>query len=113
GYERPLSSISLGEIESISVLKDAAALAIYGMRGANGVLLVTTKRGNANRDMVSISYEQGVTQAQRLPKFLDSYGYATAINQARSNDGLSQLYSAQVLEEFQTGSSPYIYPNVN
>lgn len=113
GYERPISSLSLGEIESVAVLKDAAALAIYGVRGANGVLLVTTKRGDARKDKVAISYEQGVTQARRIPNFLDGYGYATAMNEARSNDGLAPLYTQQALDAFQAGSSPYYYPDVN
>lgn len=113
GFERPISSLSLGEIESVTVLKDAAALAMYGIRGANGVLLVTTKRGDARKDKVAISYEQGITQAQRIPNFLDGYGYATAINEARSNDGLAPLYTQQALDAFEAGSSPYYYPNVN
>jgi len=113
GYERPISSLSLGEIESIAILKDAAALAMYGVRGANGVLLVTTKRGDARKNKVDISYEQGITQARRIPDFLDGYGYATAMNEARLNDGLTPLYSQQALDAFQSGSSPYFYPNVN
>ena len=113
GYERPISSLSLGEIESVTVLKDAAALAMYGIRGANGVLLVTTKRGDAQRDKVAISYEQGITQVRRIPDLLDAYGYASAMNEARLNDGLTPLYSQQALDAFQSGSSPYFYPNVN
>lgn len=113
GYERPIASLSLGEIESVVVLKDAAALAIYGTRGANGVLLITTKRGETGRNKVELNYEHGITQASRLPKFLDAYGYAQAMNQARANDGLSPLYTQQALDAYQSGSSPFFFPNVN
>lgn len=113
GFERPVSSLSLPEIESVEILKDAAALAIYGQRGANGVLLVTTKRGSVQGSKVDVSYEHGITQAFRLPNFLDASGYASSINQARLNDGLSPLYSQVELNAFKSGSSPYLYPNVN
>ena len=113
GFEQPISSLSLAEIESVAVLKDAAALAMYGMRGANGVLLVTTRRGTGKGLSVDVNYERGVTQPFRLPKFLDAYGYASAINQARANDGLTAVYSQPELDRFQSGSSPFLYPNVN
>lgn len=112
GFERPISSLSLPEIESVEILKDAAALAIYGQRGANGVLMVTTKRGSVQGSRVNVSYEHGITQAFRLPNFLDAYGYASSTNQARFNDGLSPLYSQVELAAFKSGSSPYLYPNV-
>lgn len=113
GYERPISSLSLGEIESVAVLKDASALAMYGQRGANGVLLVTTKRADAQKNKVEVDYEHGITQASRLPKFLDAYNYTLAMNEARSNDGLSPLYSQQALDAYRSGVSPYFYPNTN
>jgi len=113
GFERPISSLSMAEIESVAVLKDAAALAMYGLRGANGVLLVTTKRGTGTGLSVNANYERGVTQAFRLPDFLNSYNYATAVNQARLNDGLAARYSQPELNRFQSGSSPFLYPNVN
>lgn len=113
GFERPLSSISLEEIENIVVLKDAAALAIYGQRGANGVMLVTTKRGRYNSFSVESSYSHSVTEPTRLPRFLSAPDYARAINQARINDGDAPLYSASQIETYESGSSPYFYPNVN
>lgn len=113
GFERPISSLSLGEIESVAIFKDAAALAMYGLRGANGVLLVTTKQGSAQRDKVEVAYEHGIEHAVRLPKFLDGYGYAQAYNEALSNDGLPPLYSQSALDAYKQGSSPYFYPNVN
>lgn len=113
GFERRLSSLSLNEIESVAVLKDAAALALYGLRGANGVLLVNTKKGYSKNLSVDVSYEHGFTKAFRLPEFVDSYGYAKAINQANVNEGLEPVYSQPELTRFQNGSSPYLYPNVN
>ena len=113
GFERPVSSLSLGEIESVEILKDAAALAMYGQRGANGVLLVTTKRADAMGSKAEVSFEHGITEAFRLPKFLDAYGYARSMNEARSNDGLSPLYSQQDLDAYKSGGSPFFYPNVN
>jgi TonB-linked SusC/RagA family outer membrane protein len=113
GFERPISSLSLEEIESVAVLKDAAALAMYGMRGANGVLLATTKRGTGKGLSINVNYDHGITQAFRLPQFLDAYGYTSAVNQARVNDGLAPLYSQPELDRFRTGSSPFLYPNNN
>lgn len=113
GYERPISSLSIGEIERVAVLKDAGALAMYGLRGANGVLLITTKRGDAQKNKVEIDYEHGVSHTLRLPRFLGAYGYAQAMNEARANDGLTPMYSQRELEAFQSGSSPFFYPNVN
>ncbi|MHB9143331.1 MAG: TonB-dependent receptor plug domain-containing protein, partial [Paludibacter sp.] len=112
GFERPISSLSLGEIESVEILKDAAALAMYGQRGANGVLLVTTKRADAQRNKVEVAFEHGITQAFRLPKFMDAYGYAQAMNEASSSDGLSQVYSQGALDAYKSGGSSS-YPNVN
>lgn len=113
GFERQISSLSLAEIESVTVLKDAAALAMYGMRGANGVLVVTTKRAIGQGLSVKVNYDHGITKAFRIPTFLDAYSYTTAVNQARVNDGLTPLYSQPELDRFQSGSSPYLYPNVN
>jgi TonB-linked SusC/RagA family outer membrane protein len=113
GFERSISTLSVDEIESIEVLKDAGALAIYGLRGANGVLLVTTKRGTGKGLSVNVNYDRGMTKAFRLPEFLDAFGYAKAVNQARENDGLTDLYSQPELDSYQSGSSPYLYPNVD
>jgi TonB-linked SusC/RagA family outer membrane protein len=113
GFERPVSSLSLEEIESVSVLKDAAALAMYGIRGANGVLVVTTKRATGKSLSVSAKYDHGITQPFRIPTFLDAPGYVKAVNQARENDGMTPLYSQPEIDRFQSGNDPYLYPNVN
>jgi TonB-dependent SusC/RagA subfamily outer membrane receptor len=113
GFEGRLSSLLLTEIENVTILKDAAALAIYGLRGANGVMLVSTKKGSGKGLSVNLNYEHGITEAFRIPTFLDSYEYAKIYNQARVNDGLDPYYLPAELERFQSGNSPYLYPNVN
>ncbi len=101
------------EIESISVLKDAAATAVYGARGANGVILVTTKRGNVGPLQVIFNTRQGFSQAQQLPHFLNSYQYASLYNEARVNDGLTPLYTDADLKAYQDHSDPLYHPDVN
>lgn len=113
GFEQPISAISMDEIQTVSVLKDAGALTQYGQRGANGVVLVTTKRGNRGGLNVKASYEQAFTQPTHRPEFLGAYSYAQAINEARKNDGLEPRYSTTELNAFKTGNSPYLYPNVD
>src|SRR5690606_10731203 len=109
-----LSHISPDEIESVTALKDAAALALYGMKGANGVLLVTTKRGEIS-DKVKITciVRYGSQQATQLPKFAGSYDYARLYNEALANDGFSRLYTQTQLEGYRAGTDPYLYPDVN
>src|SRR5690606_26266483 len=109
-----LNHLSPDEIESVSVLKDAAALALYGMKGANGVLLVTTRRGQAS-DKVNISFNAryGLQAPTQLPKFAGSYDYARLYNEARVNDGLNPLYTQEQLNGYKTGADPYLYPDVN
>lgn len=101
------------EIETISVLKDASATAIYGGRGANGVILVTTKTGHDGPLKIGFSTRQGFSHAQQLPKFLNSFEYATYFNEALANDGLPPRYTAADLKAYQDGSDPFFYPNVN
>jgi len=113
GFERPLSSLSPGEIESITVLKDAAALAQYGQHGANGVLLITTKRGKSDELQVNFSYDQSITSPTRLPEFLNSGTYASAMNEALQNDGLAPRYSQAEIDAYNSGADPYLFPNVN
>lgn len=113
GAESSFQQLVPDEIESISVLKDAAATSLYGSRGANGVLLVTTKRGHEGPMKVSFSTQQGFSQAQRLPDFLGSYDYARLYNEALQNNGQAARYSAADLEAYRTGSDPVFHPDVN
>ena len=113
GFERPLRSLSLEEIESVSVLKDAASLAIYGMRGANCIILVTTKRGLSQGMHAKVSYQFGVDTPFRLPEMADANQYAAAMNEALYYDGLRRRYSEADLNDIRTGANPEMFPNVN
>jgi len=113
GFERPLSSLSTDEIQNISVLKDAALLSMYGQRGANGVILVETKRGEADQLRVNASFETSITEPVGLPKFVQAPTYARAINEALLNDGLDPRYSNGDIDAFSNNSSPVLFPNVN
>lgn len=101
------------EIESISLLKDASATAIYGNRAANGVLLVTTKKGSETPLKINLSAQYGFQSASRLPDFLDSYNYALLYNEALSNDGKAPLYSSSDLTAYKLGNDPLLHPNIN
>ncbi len=113
GFERELSSLSLAEIESVSVLKDGAALSLYGQRGANGVLLVTTKRGEYDSFHVDVSFEQGYNMPFRTPEFLNAHDYARAVNEASALDGNPFVYSEFDLQDFRDGTRPGFFPDVD
>lgn len=112
GVERGLDQVMLEDIESVSVLKDAAALSLYGVRGANGVVLVTTKRGSNSKLKVGVDLDYGIQMPQLMPDLINSAEYATYMNQAALNDGLSAPYTSDEIQKFATGNSP-LYPNVN
>ena len=113
GFERDLASLSLQDIESVSVLKDGTDVSKYGIRGANGVIVVTTKRGQKDSFNIGVSYDKGWNVPFRKPEFLDSYGYAKAVNQANTLDGNAPLYSNQDLIDYKSGLKPYSHPNVD
>lgn len=113
GFERPINYLTVEEVESVQVLKDAAAVALYGMRGINGVINVITKRGLKQSLDVKIRYDHGFQSAFRIPDMVDSYTYANALNEARANDGLAPRYNAFELDAFRNNTYPYVYPNVN
>lgn len=114
GFEREYNTLSVDEVESVSVLKDAASTALYGMDGANGVLMVTTKRGQLGKSSVGLKIESGFRTPTRLPKFYGSYDYARFYNQAQANDGkTSFLYSDAQLEAYRLNQNPRLYPNVD
>lgn len=111
-----LERLNPNDIESISVLKDASA-AIYGSRAANGVILVTTKRGKTGKPVISASFNQGFSSPTRLPKMADAATYATIANEiAYYNNkagGMNQQYSAEEITKFANGSDPLNYPNTD
>ena len=114
GIERPIDRLSVEEVESVTVLRDAAAVALYGHEGINGVLLVKTKRGIANS---GFNFKAGVShKIQFDPQTADmvsAYDYANALNIARRNDGGAVAYTDAELQKFADGSDPFVYPDVN
>ena len=111
-----LERLNPNDIESVSVLKDASA-AIYGSRAANGVILITTKRGKTGKPTISASFNQGFSSPTRLPEMADAATYATIANEvAYYNNragGLNQQYSAAEIQKFSDGSDPLNYPNTD
>lgn len=113
GIERDLDFITPEEVESVTILKDAAAVALYGYKGINGVLHVVTKRGKYNSKEINVSYDHVINWQARRPKFADAYTYGNAINEALKNDGQAIRYSDDELNAFRSGKYPYLYPNVD
>ncbi|OJV38439.1 MAG: SusC/RagA family TonB-linked outer membrane protein [Bacteroidia bacterium 43-41] len=101
------------EIESVVLLKDAAATAMYGSRAANGVLLITTKRGKEGPLAINLSVQYGLQTPTNLPKFLGSYDYARLYNEARRNSGMAELYTETDLNSYQKGDDPYFHPDID
>jgi TonB-linked SusC/RagA family outer membrane protein len=113
GVARDFSDMDLSEIESITALKDAASLAWYGNRAANGVLLITTRRGSADKTRFTYDMQIGAQQPTKLMKPLDSYNFASLYNQALKNDGFGPLYTQEQLDGYRSGTDAYKYPNNN
>jgi TonB-linked SusC/RagA family outer membrane protein len=113
GFEADLANLVPEEIETVSLLKDAAATAMYGSRGANGVLLVTTRRGTEGKLQVVFSTQQGFQSATGLPRFLGSYDYARLYNEALVNDGKAEFYTTDNLNSYKNGDDPYFHPDVD
>lgn len=116
GIERPMNNVDPLEIESFSVLKDASATAVYGVRGANGVILITTKRGFDGKAKVDARYEHGFSWATQRPKYLDSYQRSLLFNEAiDANPSASQAmkYTNEELVAMRDGTDLELYPNVD
>lgn len=114
GIERDIQYISAEEVESVSVLKDAAATALYGYKGANGVVLITTKRGKFNSKEIKVNLDHAINFMTHKPKFVDAQTYAKAMNEAYANDGFENpRYTQEEVDAFGSGKYPYLYPNVN
>lgn len=112
GVERSFSNIDPNEIASISILKDASATAVYGVKGANGVVIVNTKRGREGTLELDVTGEMSVKMATRLPKYMNSYETMMLRNEAYKNDGKwSSIISDEALNHYRTHDSPYLYPD--
>ena len=119
GVERSMGDIDPEDIESITVLKDASATAVFGVRGANGVVLITTKRGKEGKAKIDINTSFSALTPTRIVEQANSYEYATFFNQMQKNDydfssgaTFTPMFSDEVLQKFQDGSDPIRFPNM-
>ena len=113
GFPRSLDDLTGMEIDQVTVLKDAAASAIYGVKGGDGVISITTKRGKDAPLQVTAKYQYGFQTMFRTPEFADAYTYGFLVNEARTLDGLPVKYNDAELLALYSGQYPYAYPNVN
>ncbi|HBG40487.1 MAG TPA: SusC/RagA family protein [Porphyromonadaceae bacterium] len=115
GVERPFNDLDPEDIESITLLKDASATAVYGVRGANGVLVIKTKPGIIGKPSVNIDYYEGFNRFTKDPIMANGITYMEAANEASYNMGEGQYknYSQEYIENTRSGSDPLLYPNVN
>lgn len=109
GYEQ----INPNDIESISILKDASATAVYGVRGANGVIIITTKRGIKGSPKIQLSGNYGMSTPIRLRNNVSSYEWGMYVNEGNANDGVAPAMSAEKLQHFLVGDNPILYPSIN
>lgn len=114
GVERDFNQIDPNEVENISVLKDASATAIFGVRGANGVILITTKRGEKGKVKVNVTAEHTMKSPTGIISPMDSYNTGLVMNQAARNDNtFDKILSEEVLQHYKNQDMPYVYPNTN
>ena len=115
GVERAIENVVAEDVESVQILKDAAATAIYGYKGANGVILVTTKHGQYNTKSFTFSYDHVFSFLTNKPVMADAATYASAVNEAYRNQGSTGnvAYSDAVINAYKNGTNPLYYPNVN
>lgn len=113
GFERNLDEVNVEDIETFSVLKDASTTAIYGSRGANGVVLITTKHGKAGKINIDAKLETSYNTRTITPDFVDGFTYASMLNEARITRAQDPLYQPYELEILRLGLDPDLYPNVN
>ncbi len=113
GVERDLSFVNAEEVDHVSILKDAAAVALYGYKGANGAILITTKRGQYNSQNIRVTYDHLFNFQSDRPKFVNGATFASAMNEALTNEGSAARFTQEEINAFQSGQYPYQYPNVN
>lgn len=118
GVERGYTSIDPDQIESVTVLKDALSTVMFGQRSSNGIIAITTKKGDKGAPRISLTANAGISTPTALPKPLQAWQYATLFNEARQNDAapgttITPVYSSEAIESYKTGTDPYAYPNVD
>ncbi len=110
GVQRDFTALDPREVESISILKDASATAVYGVRGANGVIMITTRRGHVGKPIIDVTAEQSWQAPTRLPKMTNAYDYALLRNQVETQNGRQPIYDDAALEHYRTGDFQALYP---
>lgn len=113
GVERSFNDIDPEDIESLTTLKDASATAVYGVRGANGVILIKTKPGKVGKPTVSADYYESFTRFTKIVDLADGITYMNAANEAMRNDGIATKYTEDQIRNTIAGKDPYLYPNVD
>lgn len=113
GFERDLNEINVEDVESFTVLKDASATAIYGSKGANGVILINTRRGKEGKININAKVESFYSMFTQLPEFVDGYTYASMANEAKTTRNQEPLYQPEELELFRLGLDTDLYPDVD
>jgi TonB-linked SusC/RagA family outer membrane protein len=113
GVETDINNIDPHTIEKITVLKDAAATAMFGLRGASGVILIESKKGEQGPVKISVNSQGSIVQPIKTPSFLGAYDYARLYNEALVNDGMNPLYTEDEITKFREGTDPYFYPDIN
>ena len=113
GVERSFTQMDPNEIESVTVLKDASATAVFGVRGANGVILVTTRRGEEGKARIQLTSSVGITQPTNNLEMADSYTYATMMNEMNRNDNTAETFDFYTLERFRLHDEPIMYPDTD
>lgn len=113
GLPRSADNINMEEVESISVLKDVNSVVLYGPQAQNGVIMVTTKRGESLKRKIDVKIEQGLSTVISYPEYLNSADYMTLFNEARKNDGLEFQYDPTLIDKYRSGENPYRYPSVD
>ena len=113
GVERSFVNIDPEDIESFQVLKDASATAVYGVRGANGVIIINTKKGTKTKPRIKVEYNYGITSFTKVPELADGITYMQMANEASINKGFAPVYSEETIRKTYTQEDPYLYPNVN
>ncbi len=113
GIERDITLVSPEEVDQVAILKDAAAVALYGYKGINGAIQIVTKRGKYNSNSIKVTYDHLFNMQVNRPKFIDASTYASAMNEARANEGQGIRYTDQEIAAYRNGTYLYQYPNVN
>lgn len=113
GVPRTFSDVDPEDIESFSILKDASATAIYGVRGANGVIIIKTKSGSSGKPKFNVRYSEGWTKFTKTPQFIDAPTYMQISNEALLTRGTSARYTQDEINMTRSGADPYLYPNIN